>query len=199
MLQILATAASNMAVDNMVEKLLKANPKLNILRIGHPARILPQASFPNLKVTQRLDTHVSDVDRSARVSYAGTALTDVYCCFETWTSQDVPWGSFCLRAMSEMTFQISLNLGAVKSESSLSKSCRKCMQVLDNCLEVATAKSDSGKNAKSCAADIKAANAKMLKLGHRVACISNCLTAQRMTPDVACICKDSAFLSRWKP
>ena len=65
-LQILATAASNMAVDNMVEKLLKANPKLNILRIGHPARILPQASFPKLRLTQRLETHVLDIDRSAR-------------------------------------------------------------------------------------------------------------------------------------
>ena len=43
--QILATAASNMAVDNLVEKLLKANSKLNVLRIGHPARILPQASL----------------------------------------------------------------------------------------------------------------------------------------------------------
>ena len=72
------------------------------------------------------------------------------------------------------------------------------MQVLDNCLEVATAKSDSGKNAKACAADIKAANAKMLKLGHRVACISKCFTAECMTPDFACICKYSDFLSRWK-
>ncbi len=44
------------------------------------------------------------------------------------------------------------------------------LQVLDSCLEVATTKSDSGKNAKACTADIKAANAKMLKLGHRVSC-----------------------------
>ena len=42
------------------------------------------------------------------------------------------------------------------------------LQVLDSCLEVATANSDSGKNAKACTADIKAANSKMLKLGHRV-------------------------------
>lgn len=33
-----------MAVDNLVEKLVKADPKLNLIRVGHPARILPQVS-----------------------------------------------------------------------------------------------------------------------------------------------------------
>lgn len=41
-LQILAAAASNMAVDNLVEKLVQANPKVNLVRVGHPARMLPQ-------------------------------------------------------------------------------------------------------------------------------------------------------------
>ena len=34
-----------MAVDNLVERLALANPKLPVVRVGHPARLLPQASF----------------------------------------------------------------------------------------------------------------------------------------------------------
>ena len=42
------------------------------------------------------------------------------------------------------------------------------VQVLEKSLEAAALRSDSGKNAKRCVSDIKAANARMLKLGHRV-------------------------------
>lgn len=41
-LQVLACAASNVAVDNLVERLAKADPKLSVVRMGHPARLLPQ-------------------------------------------------------------------------------------------------------------------------------------------------------------
>jgi ATP-dependent RNA/DNA helicase IGHMBP2 len=41
-LQVLAAAASNMAVDNLVERLVKAKPSLKLVRVGHPARLLPQ-------------------------------------------------------------------------------------------------------------------------------------------------------------
>ncbi len=40
--QVLAAAASNIAVDNLVERLTAANPKLMVIRLGHPARLLPQ-------------------------------------------------------------------------------------------------------------------------------------------------------------
>lgn len=38
--KILACAPSNIAVDNIIERLAQAEPKLNIVRIGHPARLL---------------------------------------------------------------------------------------------------------------------------------------------------------------
>ena len=31
-----------MAVDNLVERLSKADPRLCVVRLGHPARLLPQ-------------------------------------------------------------------------------------------------------------------------------------------------------------
>ena len=39
---MLAAAASNVAVDNLVERLTSADPKLSVVRVGHPARLLPQ-------------------------------------------------------------------------------------------------------------------------------------------------------------
>ena len=41
-LQVLAAAASNIAVDNLVERFTAADPKLLVVRLGHPARLLPQ-------------------------------------------------------------------------------------------------------------------------------------------------------------
>jgi len=38
--KIMACAPSNIAVDNMIERLHEQNPKLKIVRIGHPARML---------------------------------------------------------------------------------------------------------------------------------------------------------------
>jgi superfamily I DNA and/or RNA helicase len=40
--RVLAAAASNIAVDNLVERLVAAAPKLKVVRLGHPARLLPQ-------------------------------------------------------------------------------------------------------------------------------------------------------------
>ena len=42
--QVLACAASNVAVDNLVERLAKSDPKLSVVRMGHPARLLPQVT-----------------------------------------------------------------------------------------------------------------------------------------------------------
>ena len=38
--KVFACAPSNIAVDNMIEKMHEQNPKLRIVRIGHPARLL---------------------------------------------------------------------------------------------------------------------------------------------------------------
>lgn len=39
-MKVLACAGSNIAVDNIVERINKM--KINVVRIGHPARMLPQ-------------------------------------------------------------------------------------------------------------------------------------------------------------
>ena len=44
-LQVLAAAASNVAVDNLVERLRAAQPKLDVVRVGHPARLLPEVGL----------------------------------------------------------------------------------------------------------------------------------------------------------
>lgn len=40
--RVLAASASNITVDNLVERLAAAAPKLKLVRLGHPARLLPQ-------------------------------------------------------------------------------------------------------------------------------------------------------------
>lgn len=53
--KVLACAASNVAVDNLVERLARANPKMSVVRVGHPARLLPQVwhGWPGLLMTVR--------------------------------------------------------------------------------------------------------------------------------------------------
>jgi len=38
--KVMACAPSNIAVDNMIERLALSDPDLKIVRIGHPARML---------------------------------------------------------------------------------------------------------------------------------------------------------------
>lgn len=57
--RVLAAAASNIAVDNLVERLVRADPKLKIVRLGHPARLLPQV------LDSSLEAHVLRSDNSA--------------------------------------------------------------------------------------------------------------------------------------
>lgn len=47
--RVLAASASNIAVDNLVERLAAAAPKLKLVRLGHPARLLPQVGFLRAK------------------------------------------------------------------------------------------------------------------------------------------------------
>lgn len=39
-MRVLAVAPSNIAVDNVVERIAKVRPKTSMLRLGHPARLL---------------------------------------------------------------------------------------------------------------------------------------------------------------
>ncbi|KAH7283021.1 hypothetical protein KP509_35G057100 [Ceratopteris richardii] len=55
--KVLACAASNVAVDNMVERL--SAHKLKLVRVGHPARLLPQV------LEKALDAQVMKADNSA--------------------------------------------------------------------------------------------------------------------------------------
>ncbi|KAL6763961.1 P-loop containing nucleoside triphosphate hydrolase protein [Haematococcus lacustris] len=58
--RLLLAAASNIAVDNLVERLVKAaGPKLRIVRMGHPARLLPQV------LDSSLEAHVLRSDSSS--------------------------------------------------------------------------------------------------------------------------------------
>ncbi|OQR91885.1 DNA polymerase alpha-associated DNA helicase A [Achlya hypogyna] len=41
-MKVLVTAPSNIAVDNVLEKVAATKPKFRVTRIGHPARLLPQ-------------------------------------------------------------------------------------------------------------------------------------------------------------
>ncbi|MCO5594805.1 hypothetical protein L7F22_048839 [Adiantum nelumboides] len=55
--KVLACAASNIAVDNMVERL--SSHKVKLVRLGHPARLLPQV------LEKALDAQVMKADNSA--------------------------------------------------------------------------------------------------------------------------------------
>ncbi|KAG2432839.1 hypothetical protein HXX76_008572 [Chlamydomonas incerta] len=57
--RVLAASASNIAVDNLVERLVRANPKLKLVRMGHPARLLPAV------LDSSLEAHVLRSDNSA--------------------------------------------------------------------------------------------------------------------------------------
>eukprot|EP00967_Tisochrysis_lutea_P080888 scaffold111308_cov18-Tisochrysis_lutea.AAC.3 len=57
--RVLATSASNIAVDNLVERLVRADPKMRIVRMGHPARLLPQV------LDSSLEAHVLRSDNSS--------------------------------------------------------------------------------------------------------------------------------------
>ncbi|KAF8070908.1 Ighmbp2 [Scenedesmus sp. PABB004] len=63
--RVLAAAASNIAVDNLVERLAAASPKLKLVRVGHPARLLPQVLDRSLEA-QVLRSDNSSLARDCR-------------------------------------------------------------------------------------------------------------------------------------
>lgn len=76
--RVLASAPSNLAVDNMLERLIEAG--VNVIRIGHPARVLPQLrertldlivqTHPDMqlvkKLTQQATSTFAKADRYTR-------------------------------------------------------------------------------------------------------------------------------------
>lgn len=70
----MVAAPSNIAVDNIVERLEMKSKKLRILRIGHPARLLPSVMQHSLDaVVAKSDGQeildVSALDKYPRNSY----------------------------------------------------------------------------------------------------------------------------------
>ncbi|KAK9834338.1 hypothetical protein WJX81_008466 [Elliptochloris bilobata] len=63
--KVLATAASNIAVDNLVERLVAADPKLKLVRTGHAARLLPSVLAASLEA-QVLASDSSALARDCR-------------------------------------------------------------------------------------------------------------------------------------
>eukprot|EP00879_Flechtneria_rotunda_P033153 GHRR01036690.1.p1 GENE.GHRR01036690.1~~GHRR01036690.1.p1 ORF type:complete len:541 (+),score=209.92 GHRR01036690.1:666-2288(+) len=63
--RVLAAAASNIAVDNIVERLAATAPKLKVVRFGHPARLLPQVLDKSLEA-QVLRSDNSSLARDCR-------------------------------------------------------------------------------------------------------------------------------------
>ncbi|KAL4427329.1 hypothetical protein ABPG77_003238 [Micractinium sp. CCAP 211/92] len=57
--RVLACAASNVAVDNLVERLARQDGRMPIVRVGHPARLLPQV------LENSLEARVLQSDNSA--------------------------------------------------------------------------------------------------------------------------------------
>lgn len=71
--KVLACAPSNLAVDNLLEALLRAG--VNALRLGHPARVLPEvrahtlelvaAEHPDMRLAQKMRREAAEMRRSA--------------------------------------------------------------------------------------------------------------------------------------
>lgn len=80
---MLAAAASNMAVDNLVERLSKADPRLCVVRLGHPARLLPQvrlAHATSLAVHPTPYTGVESVSSVCYMKCAASRLGNLQAC-----------------------------------------------------------------------------------------------------------------------
>lgn len=72
--QILTCASSNIAVDNLVERLAKYKTKM--VRLGHPARLLPQIQCYSLDAivassdeTQVVQTVRSEMDQALVIDF----------------------------------------------------------------------------------------------------------------------------------
>ena len=66
--RVLASAASNVAVDNMAERLLAGAKPPRLVRIGHPARMLPSV------LDAALDARLACADQSGLASDVRTEL-----------------------------------------------------------------------------------------------------------------------------
>lgn len=139
--RVLAASASNIAVDNLVERLAAAAPKLKLVRLGHPARLLPQVCWW-VVVTH---THLSVWERHVAVvmlllccpCMQGVSLTSRWRAHESACSQPV----FCFVLLAPactpppanvQVIDKSLEAQVLKSDnSSLARDCRRDMQQLN--------------------------------------------------------------------
>lgn len=126
--RVLAASASNIAVDNLVERLAAAAPKLKLVRLGHPARLLPQVCAsvcgqiwhtPHL-VLRLLHEIVAVAGVVPHVNHTCVLLC---CC--------------CVALVSHQVIDKSLEAQVLKTDnSSLAKDCRRDMQQLNRCVKM---------------------------------------------------------------
>lgn len=75
--RVLCCAASNAAVDNLVERLAAAPARCGVVRVGHPARMLPAV------LSNCLDAHVARADNSELASDIAREMKDLTCTLVT--------------------------------------------------------------------------------------------------------------------
>jgi hypothetical protein len=172
--RVLAAAASNIAVDNLVERLAAAAPKVKLVRVGHPARLLPQvllhmviccASHPAYRLSRlplctqaQAQWHADDivqkycvcsccVDSSAAAAAAGSAVP-------------CPCHVPCCALITCRKWHVSsppvVCLWALLLVTF--RCCCFCHQVIDKSLEAQVLRSDNSSLARDCRRDMQQLN-----------------------------------------
>ncbi len=180
--RVLAAAASNIAVDNLVERLAAAAPRLRLLRLGHPARLLPQVrglSAAPRKAAGQCAGRSVHARQLSMLSYKGSS------CAEQTPTELPTCSSTHLRHPSAPTFHLggyhalpSLALGFEgHPEASVLYIKRRFAQTggdlaptragAGESLEAQVLQSDNSALAKDCRKEVKAINGRLLKLGRR--------------------------------
>jgi hypothetical protein len=157
---VLACAASNVAVDNLVERLAAQGSqggagRLSVVRMGHPARLLPQVRRGRGASQDTRPKQSSCLP--AAVGATGAALL----------------AACCPPAVAAASADAS---GAERDAAVAAESCGTAPpshhlptmpppQVLENSLEARVLQSDNSALAKDCRKEMKALNGRLLKLG----------------------------------
>lgn len=173
--RVLACAASNVAVDNLVERLARQDSRMPIVRVGHPARLLPQVRQGGVLRCQLAGPefpHEYHAQRGGRLAPA------------------VPTGT-AARGSARLCLQPRCRSGACP------QCCRPARppaaQVLDSSLEARVLQSDNSALAKDCRREMKALNQRLLKLGEPAGCRRG--SARCFSP-LRC---EQWLAVRWKP
>jgi len=189
--QVLATAASNIAVDNLVERLAAAAPRLALVRTGHAARLLPSVrALPSVNLLAAVG-HTAAAASKLTLAHADRSLEAIWviplasmqCArpLPTWRA-----GMPCMHQPLALTSLWRTNLTRCASYQLMVHSNRsekggtgmgpgaRCLmrrlvppQVLAASLEAQVLASDSSALARDCRREMKAATARLLKLGRK--------------------------------